>query len=532
MSKAKFLINAFIALNLASTLLTGCGAAPMSAPASDSAASGDYSYAAPAAESVAAAQDVVAERAQPADMFFKDYGVNGFVESAQDALSTFAVDVDTGSYTLARSYLNDGLLPPTDAIRVEEFVNYFDYDYALPAADETFGITIDGAPSPFAPPDHQLLRIGIQGYDIRAEDRQNAALTFVIDVSGSMDMENRLGLAKQALNLLVEELRPTDAVAIVVYGSTARVVLPMTSAAEKATIIEAIGRLLPDGSTNAEEGLQLAYEQAWRAFNPQAINRVVLLSDGVANVGRTGPGAILETIAQYAAKGITLTTVGMGMGNYNDTLMEQLADQGDGFYSYVDDIDEAHRLFVEELPSTLQTIAKDAKVQVEFNPALVTSYRLVGYENRDVADDDFRNDAVDAGEIGAGHSVTALYEVVLHPQAPQASANELAEVNVRWQDLASGEVLETNATLTYDELTPTFVESDLNFQLAVTVAQYGEILRDSAWSQANSLGTVLAEAQRINTAMADLDLETADVSELVDLLWRANELAGSQANGQ
>ena len=222
----------------------------------------------------------------------------------------------------------------------------------------------------------------------------------------------------------------------------------------------------------------------------------------------------------------------MGMGNYNDTLMEQLADQGDGFYSYVDDIDEAHRLFVEELPSTLQTIAKDAKVQVEFNPDLVTSYRLVVYENRDVADADFRNDEVDAGEIGAGHSVTALYEVVLNPQAAQASGNALAKVNVRWQDLASGEVLETNETLTYDELTPTFGESDLNFQLAATVAQFGEILRDSEWSQDNSLGTVLAEAQRIDTAMADLDLETADVSELVDLLWRANELASSQANGQ
>ncbi len=528
MSKAKFFINTFIALNLASLLLAGCGAAPMGAPASEAAAEGAYSYAAPAA----ADQAVVAERPQPTGMFFQDYGVNGFVESAQDALSTFAVDVDTGSYTLARSYLNDGLLPPTAAIRVEEFVNYFDYDYALPAATETFGITINGAPSPFASADHHLLRIGIQGYDIRPEERQAAALTFVLDVSGSMDMENRLGLAKAALTLLVEELRPTDAVGIVVYGDAARVVLPLTKATDKATIIAAIAGLTPEGATNAEAGLHLAYEQAWRNFAPQAINRIVLLSDGVANVGRTGPGEILETIAQYAAKGITLTTVGLGMGNYNDVLMEQLADEGDGFYSYVDTLEEAHRLFVEELPSTLQTIAKDAKVQVEFNPELVTSYRLIGYENRDVADDDFRNDEVDAGEVGAGHSVTALYEVVLNAQAEPPLAAPLATVNLRWQDLANGEVVEMNQAFTYGDLTPAWAESDLNFQLAVTVAQAGEILRASEWSQSNDLGTVLAEAQRINTAMADLDLVSADVSELVDLLWRANELTDSQANGQ
>lgn len=531
MNRTKFLMNALLNLTVAGALLTGCGAAPMAAPMGEAAAAeGGYSYAAPAA-APAAAQDVIAERPQPADMFFQDYGVNGFVATAQDALSTFAVDVDTGSYTLARNYLNDGLLPPNEAVRVEEFVNYFDYNYALPAADEIFGITLDGAPSPFAPAEHQLLRVGIQGYAIRPEDRQDAALTFVIDVSGSMDMENRLGLAKQALTLLVDELRPTDSVGIVVYGSTARVVLPLTSAAEKETIRAAIGQLLPDGSTNAEEGLQLAYAEAWRSFNPAAINRVVLLSDGVANVGLTGPGAILETIAQYAAKGITLTTVGLGMGNYNDVLMEQLADQGDGFYSYVDDLTEAHRLFVEELPSTLQTIAKDAKVQVEFNPELVSGYRLVGYENRDVADDDFRNDEVDAGEIGAGHSVTALYEVILTPAAQQSTA-PLATVYVRWQDLASGEVLETNQAVTTAELAPTFAESNLSFQLAATVAQFAEILRGSEWSVGSDFGTVLAEAQRIDTAMADLDLETTDVSELVDLLWRANELAGQQANGQ
>lgn len=513
--------NQLLQWSLAAALLAGCmPAAPYGA--------------APAAESAAApsAEQFVQQREAPAGMFFEDYGVNGFVETAQDHLSTFAVDVDTGAYTVVRGYLNDGNLPPTEAVRVEEFVNYFDYHYPYPAADETFGITIDAAPSPFvANPNHHMVRIGIQGYDIPADQRKDVALTFVIDVSGSMDMENRLGLAKRSLNLLVEELRPTDAVAIVVYGSTARVVLPMTSAAEKNTIIDAIGRLIPDGSTNAEAGLRLAYDLAWRAYNPDAINRVVLLSDGVANVGETGPDAILETIEQYAAQGILMTTVGMGMGNYNDTLMEQLADKGDGFYAYVDDIEEAHRLFVDDLTSTLQTIAKDAKIQVDFNPETVASYRLVGYENRDVADDDFRNDEVDAGEVGAGHSVTALYEVVLHEEVQDAQA-PLATVYVRWQDLQNGEIMERNRSLTLGEMTTAFSDSDPSLQLAVTVAEYGEILRGSEWGADSNLEAVLAEAQRIDTLLTNTSGADADVTELVDLLWRANQLLAKRAQAQ
>ena len=512
--------------SLAASLLAGCApAAPYAAaPAASESAAG--SYAAPAAE------QVVQQSEQPAGMFFEDYGVNGFIETAQDHLSTFAVDVDTGAYTVVCSYLNDGALPPAEAVRVEELINYFDYQYAYPAADETFGIAIDAAPSPFvADPSHRMVRIGIQGYDIPADERKDVALTFVIDVSGSMDMENRLGLAKRSLTLLVEELRPTDAVAIVVYGSTARVVLPMTSAAEKNTIIDAIGRLIPDGSTNAEAGLRLAYDLAWRAYNPEAINRVVLLSDGVANVGETGPDAILATIEQYAAQGILMTTVGMGMGNYNDTLMEQLADKGDGFYAYVDDIEEAHRLFVDDLTSTLQTIAKDAKIQVDFNPETVASYRLVGYENRDVADNDFRNDEVDAGEIGAGHSVTALYEVVLQPDVQESQA-PLATVYVRWQDLQNGEIMERNQSLALSEMAATFTDSAPSLQLAVTVAEYGEILRNSDWGADSTLEQFLAEAQRIDTLLTNTSGADAAVTELVDLLWRANELTAAQANAQ
>ena len=517
MVSAKF-TKQLIQWSLTATLLAGC------MPAAQYASAPAASYgAAPSAE------QAVQWSEPPAGMFFEDYGVNGFVETAQDHLSTFAVDVDTGAYTVVRSYLNDGVLPPTEAVRVEEFVNYFDYHYAYPAADETFGITLDAAPSPFvADPNHRMVRIGIQGYDIPADERKDVALTFVIDVSGSMDMENRLGLAKRSLTLLVEELRPTDAVAIVVYGSTARVVLPMTSAAEKNTIIDAIGRLIPDGSTNAEAGLRLAYDLAWRAYNPDAINRVVLLSDGVANVGETGPDAILETIAQYAAQGILMTTVGMGMGNYNDTLMEQLADKGDGFYAYVDDIEEARRLFVDDLTSTLQTIAKDAKIQVDFNPETVASYRLVGYENRDVADNDFRNDEVDAGEVGAGHSVTALYEVVLHEEGQNAQA-PLATVYVRWQDLKNGEVVERNRSLTLGEMAAAFADTAPSLQLAVTVAEYSEILRGSDWGADSNLEQVLTEAQRIDALLTNTSGADAAVTELVDLLWRANELMAAQA---
>ena len=516
-----------IGWGLVINILAACaGPGAYSAAPAVGAESAAPSYSAPAA------QQIVAQTEAPTGMFFEDYGVNGFVTTAQDQLSTFAVDVDTAAYTLVRSYLTEGNLPPTEAVRVEELVNYFNYGYTYPAADETFAITIDAAPAPFvAAASHRMVRIGIQGYDIPADERKDVALTFVIDVSGSMDMENRLGLAKQSLNLLVEELRPTDSVAIVVYGNSAHTVLPMTSAAEKNTLIDAIGRLLPEGATNAEAGLRMGYELAWRAYNPDAINRVVLVSDGVANVGQTGPDGILETIKQYAAQGITMTAIGVGMGNYNDVLMEQLADKGDGFYAYVDDIEAARRLFVDDLTSTLQTIAKDAKVQVDFNPATVASYRLVGYENRDVADDDFRNDEVDAGEIGAGHSVTALYEVVLQDgvQAPQAS---LATVYLRWQDLKSGEVIERKQSLTVNEMTTAFADSDLSLQLAVTVAQYGELLRNSDWATDSTLAQVLTEAQRIDEQLADADAVDADVTEFIDLLWRANQLTGAQANSQ
>ncbi|MDQ2998529.1 MAG: von Willebrand factor type A domain-containing protein, partial [Chloroflexota bacterium] len=321
-----------------------------------------------------------------------------FVQTTADQLSTFALDVDTGAYTAARGYINAGQLPPPESARAEEFLNYFHYDYPAPQQGN-FGIYVDAAPSPWGQGDTQIVRVGIQGRRIDDSQRKNAALTFVVDASGSMDRPSRLPLAKQALTLLVGELRENDSVAIVVFGSESHVVLQPTSAAQREIILQAIDSLSIEGATNIEGGLQMAYDLAASNFKPSAINRVILLTDGEANVGATGPDAILQTIHDQSAQGVLLSTVGFGMGDYNDPMLERLADTGNGNYAYVDTLDAARRIFVQNLTGTLQVIAKDAKVQVEFNPAVVASYRLIGYDNRAVADADFRNDTVDAGEV-------------------------------------------------------------------------------------------------------------------------------------
>jgi len=435
------------------------------------------------------------EAPQPPDtMFFDDYGVNPFVDAYEDHLSTFALDVDTASYSVARRYVNDGNVPPAEAVRVEEFVNYFDPGYPTPP-DVAFGIYADGAPSPFHTDGQHILRFGIQGYEVPEYARKPASLTFVIDVSGSMDRENRLGLVKQSLQMLVDRLRPDDTVSIVVYGSEARVVLYPTSGEDRNTILNAIYSLRTEGSTNAEAGLQLGYQMAGNAFRPDAINRVILCSDGVANVGQTGPDGILNTIRGYVEEGIMLTSVGFGMGNFNDVLMEQLADNGNGNYAYVDDLDEAQKLFVEDLTSTLQVIALDAKIQVDFNPDVVAYYRLIGYENRDVADQDFRNDAVDAGEIGAGHSATALYAVTFRPNAD----GRIATVQLRWEDPDTHQVTEINGNFNTWDLVQSFEQADPRFQLAVIVAQYAELLRHSPWAAGTYASQLVDHAYRISS---------------------------------
>lgn len=500
--------------------VSACGGA---APAATEAPSStDYYY--PAATEAPAAAEAPAFDAQqsgqspssqqPYDMFFQDYGVNPSVDTEDDNLSTFALDVDTGSYTVMRNYLNDGNLPPQDSVRVEEYINYFTQGYASPPAHQAFGIYVDGGPSPFTETErYDMMRVGIQGYEVDENDRKDAALTFVIDVSGSMDMDNRLGLVKRSLELLVEQLYRNDTVSIVVYGSEARVVLEPTTGSDSDRILDAIYSLRPEGSTNAEAGLRLGYGMAMEAFDSEKINRVILCSDGVANVGQTEADAILEEIHRHVERGVTLTTIGFGMDNYNDTLMEQLADNGNGFYAYVDDKDEARKLFIDEITGTLQTIALDAKVQVEFNTDVVMRYRLVGYENRAVADEDFRDNEVDAGEIGAGHSVTALYEVKLYPDAH----GKVATIFMRWEDPDTHQVVEISQDYDTSQIAFDFEEADPYFQRAVVVAEYAEILKGSYWAEESSMDDVYDEARRISKY---LDYDDA-MQEFVDLVREA-----------
>jgi Ca-activated chloride channel family protein len=452
------------------------------------------------------------------DTFFQNYGVNPRIDTEDDALSTFALDVDTGSYSIMRSYVNQGSLPPEDSVRVEEYVNYFNQGYPYPPEGQAFGINIDGGPSPFEEnPDYQIMRIGIQGYAVPREERQDVSLTFVIDVSGSMGMDNRLGLVKRSLGLLVKQLRPSDRVSIVVYGTDAEVVLEPTPGNRTDRIMRAIDRLEPGGVTNAEAGLLLGYQMADEAFIRGGINRVILCSDGVANLGETDAGSLWDEIEEYAGKHITLTTVGFGMDNYNDVLMEQLADKGNGFYAYVDDIQEARRLFIENLTSTLQVIALDARVQVDFNPEVVRSYRLIGFENRDIDDEDFRNDHVTAGQIGAGHSVTALYEVKLNSRME----GEIASVHLRWKDPDTHKTIEIARTFSTAGLASSFNRTDPHFQWSVLVAEYAEVLRNSYWAKNISMYTIQEEAERVSHRLN----EAEDVYEFVNLLHQAVQYA-------
>ena len=442
--------------------------------------------------------------------FFQNYGVNPFIDARADHLSTFAMDVDTASYSVARRFVLDGNRPDPDSVRVEEFVNYFDQEYPQPRKG-AFAIHVDGAHSPFTN-DTWIARVGIQGRDVPDHRRKDATLVFVIDTSGSMSRENRLELVKRALRLLVRELRPSDQIGIVTYGDRGYAILNPTEAKHDDYILEVIDGLYPGGSTNAEEGLRLGYEMADRWLDPERITRVILLSDGVANVGQTGPDAILNQVRKYVNEGVTLSTVGVGMGNYNDVLMEQLANDGDGNYIYIDNLTEAWKSFVDNLTSTLQVIARDAKIQVSFNPDVVHSYRLIGYENRDVADRDFRNDHVDAGEVGAGHSVTALYELRLHERAD----GPVAKVHVRYEDPDSRRIYEVDRRFNISDLNEHFESATPRFQLAATVAQYAEVLRRSYWAQHTTFSDVSYHAERVGGILRD-DPEVTEFARLVNM---------------
>jgi Ca-activated chloride channel family protein len=447
---------------------------------------------------------------------YRDYGVNNFVTPSEDRFSTFSIDVDTASYTIARRKILEGALPPASAVRVEEFLNYFRYEY--PSADGApFSVHMDAAPSPFNDGRH-LLRVGVQGRKLSLRERKPAHLTFLVDVSGSMASEDRLPLAKRALRILVDNLKDSDTVALVTYAGATRVALPPTGMAEKAKIHQAIEELGAGGSTAMASGLQLAYEQAAKTLDGSSVSRVLVLSDGDANVGATSHEEILRTIAGHVKEGVTLTTVGFGMGNYKDTMMEQLADKGNGQALYIDSLMAARRVFQEQLGGTLEVIAQDVKIQVEFDPAAVKRYRLVGYENRDIADVDFRNDRVDAGEIGSGHSVTAMYELELQPGAA-ASPEKIATVRIRAKKPRGEKAEESAFAFQAKNMHKSFeaAPSDLRFATAVMAA--AEIFRQSPHAKGWSLDRV----QRI--ARAATPAGNAEREEFVLLLERAKQIS-------
>jgi len=407
------------------------------------------------------------------DNTFVDAGTSGFVDTTTDPLSTFALDVDTGSYSVARTLLTQGHRPPPASIRVEEWVNAFDYGDRSPDGAD-LGVTVDGGPVAGVDDDTRLVRIGMQARGVRETERPPVAMTFVVDTSGSMDIRERLGLVKSSLALLAKHMRDDDTIAVVTYEDNAKALLPPTPVRDTAAILDAIDSLRPGGSTNLAGGLRLGYAEARESYRDDAINAVVLASDGVANVGMTDPDGLARMITQAGEEGLHLVTVGFGMGNYNDDLMEQLADRGDGFYAYVDTFAEARRLFVEDITGTLTTVAREARTQVEFDSAAVTAYRLIGYDNRALDDSDFKDTGVDAGEIGAGHDVTALYEVQLADGVEPEQG--IGTVTTRWVSADSGEVEQVEASIPAPDPA---AEPSPQLRLAATVADFAQFLKGS-----------------------------------------------------
>jgi Ca-activated chloride channel family protein len=409
---------------------------------------------------------------------------------AEQPVSTFSIDVDTAAYSNVRRYLQDGLLPPSDAVRTEELINYFDYGYPTPDTRKTpFAVTTEIAPAPWNDEAH-LLTVGIRGYDVPAAERPAANLVFLVDVSGSMNSPDKLPLLKNAFRLLTRRLTAEDRVAIVVYAGASGLVLESTPGDRHATILSALDRLHAGGSTNGGDGIRLAYSVAADNFLAAGINRVVLATDGDFNVGTVSHESLIDLIERRRAQGIALTTLGFGQGNYNDHLLEQLADHGNGNYAYIDTLLEARKVLVESLSGTLQTIASDVKIQLEFNPATVAEYRLIGYENRLLRREDFGNDRIDAGEIGAGHTVTAVYELKLTDSADRLIAplryggreagggdrRELAHLRLRYKAPEGGASKLIERPLRRADIRDPDETSD-DFRFAAAVAAFGQALR-------------------------------------------------------
>ena len=436
---------------------------------------------------------------------------NPVKRTAEQPVSTFSIDVDTGSYANVRRFLNSGRLPPRDAVRVEELINYFDYDYPLPDGRQPpFRVSTELAPTPWNPKT-LLMAVGIKGYELPKTKLPPANLVFLIDVSGSMEAPDKLDLLKPALKLLVRQLRPEDKVAIAVYAGAAGMVLEPTAGGQKSKIEAALDRLSAGGSTNGGAGIQLAYNLAREGFVKDGVNRVIVATDGDFNVGTVNFEALKNLVETQRKSGIALTTLGFGTGNYNDRLMEQLADAGNGNYAYIDTLQEANKVLVEQMSATLLTIAKDVKIQIEFNPARVEEYRLIGYENRVLRREDFNNDAVDAGDIGAGHTVTALYEIALkgsggnlteplrYGQAATvdsaARGDEIAFLRLRYKQPNSDVSQLQEWPIRRDQIVKDWKETSERFRFAAAVAGFGQLLRGGRYTTAFGYDDVLALAR-------------------------------------
>ncbi|MDH3909846.1 MAG: VWA domain-containing protein [Rhodospirillales bacterium] len=463
---------------------------------------------------------------------------NPVKRAAEAPVSTFSVDVDTGAYANTRRFLDGGLLPPQDAVRVEELINYFSYDYPGPAdSQRPFEVTTEVAATPWNP-DTYLLHIGIKGYEVPRADRPPANLVFLVDVSGSMSPPDKLPLLVKALRLLTRELTAEDRVSIAVYAGAAGAVLEPTPGDETRKIAAALGQLSAGGSTAGASGIRLAYDMAQEAFIEGGINRVILATDGDFNVGVADVEALKDLIERRRDGGITLTTLGFGTGNYNEALMEQIADVGNGNYAYIDSLKEARKVLVTELSSTLHTIAKDVKVQIEFNPAVVAEYRLIGYENRVLRREDFRNDKVDAGDIGAGHTVTALYEIALAGgkgerldplrYGEQAVAEEVApDSEFAFLKLRYKLPEEDTSRLIEVPLAGAMLEDAPNrpseaFRFAASVAAFGQLLRGGTYTGSFAYADVEALARDARGLDAN-----GYRSEFLSLVQLAGSLNGS-----
>ena len=461
------------------------------------------------------------EEGVPSASHFKEVPVNPWVMTERDAMSTFALDVDTASYALCRRYIRSGFLPPIGAVRMEEFVNAFDYAYPQ-RDDATFAVYAEGAPSPFALAgrDLTLLKIAVKARTVGRDQRRAAHIVFVVDASASMGQADRLPLVQSALTLLVDKLSEVDRVSLITCASEARLHLEAVPAGQKDAIRESIEAIQPAGSTNLMAGLRLGFAMARKAFVAGRINQVVLCSDGVANVGQTQAEAVLQNVAEDRKQGITLTCVGVGYGAYNDAFLEAMADRGDGRYVFLDSSEEARDALVDQLAATLQTVAKDARIQVQFNPSRVRRYRLIGYENRDIEDQRFRDDTIDAGEVGSGQCSTALYEVELTSGSSGGGEADLGTVFVRYRHGETGQIEEISRPLTDSIVRRRSVEQDPRFFLAAGAARFAEWLRQSEHVRQTSLADIQRVLDQVSAALP-LD---RDVQDLAALARQAQDL--------